>query len=75
MYEFTILLRAMWNTQYRVISPVDIKAAMGKYRKQFKGTDQQDAQELLIALLGESKNHVDLQYHTVLGVQSHLIVD
>ena len=54
VYEFTLLLRALWNSQYRVVSPVDLKAAMGKYRKQFKGTDQQDAQELLIALLGEN---------------------
>ena len=50
--EFTVLLRALWNGKYKVVSPIDVKQAMARYRKQFYGTNQQDAQELLTALLG-----------------------
>ena len=52
MSEFTLLLRALWSGNIKVLSPIDVKQALSRYKDLFLGTNQEDAQECLTALLG-----------------------
>ncbi|RKP24585.1 hypothetical protein SYNPS1DRAFT_2948, partial [Syncephalis pseudoplumigaleata] len=49
--QFSRLLRAIWEGQYNVISPVSFKASAASPVAHFGGNDQQDAQEFLVFLL------------------------
>jgi len=50
--QFGVLVRAMWECEeYRVIAPKAFKRALGAFRAQFSGYDQQDSQEFLAFLL------------------------
>ncbi|KAI9591430.1 hypothetical protein BDF19DRAFT_455205 [Syncephalis fuscata] len=60
--QFARLIRAIWEGQYNVISPVSFKEAICRQVTHFGGNDQQDAQEFLIFLLDglhEDLNHWD----------------
>ena len=50
--EFSELLRALWSGQFKSISPVDFKKAMGSHLECFDNNEQQDAHELLSTLMG-----------------------
>ncbi|KAM8974484.1 ubiquitin carboxyl-terminal hydrolase 8 [Pelodytes ibericus] len=49
--EFGFLMKALWNGQYKYISPRDFKVTIGKFHDQFAGYSQQDSQELLLFLM------------------------
>lgn len=49
--EFGIIMKALWNGQYKCISPRDFKVTIGKINDQFAGYSQQDSQELLLFLM------------------------
>ncbi|KAK9708423.1 ubiquitin-specific protease doa4 [Basidiobolus ranarum] len=48
---FGDLIRVMWSEQYTFVSPITFRDAIAKFAPQFKGSDQQDSQELLGFLL------------------------
>ncbi|POW21643.1 hypothetical protein PSHT_02169 [Puccinia striiformis] len=45
------LVRVLWGAQYTFVSPITFKDAICRFAPQFRGTDQQDAQEFLGFLL------------------------
>lgn len=49
--SYANLLKDVWSGKYSVISPVDFKTTIGKFRPQFSGFNQQDSQELVSFLL------------------------
>ncbi|XP_053321110.1 ubiquitin carboxyl-terminal hydrolase 8 [Spea bombifrons] len=49
--EFGIIMKALWNGQYKFISPRDFKVTIGKINDQFAGYSQHDSQELLLFLM------------------------
>jgi len=49
--EFSALLASLWNHQYKFISPTNIKAVIGQYKREFSGRDQQDSHEFACKLL------------------------
>lgn len=49
--EFGCIMKALWNGQYKCISPRDFKVTIGKINDQFAGYSQQDSQELLLFLM------------------------
>jgi len=49
--EFGELLKALWLRDYKHISPSYFKQSVGKFRKEFQGTQQQDSQEFCAFLL------------------------
>ncbi|ORX87736.1 cysteine proteinase [Basidiobolus meristosporus CBS 931.73] len=48
---FGNLIRVMWSEQYNFVSPVTFREAIGRFAVQFRGNEQQDAQEFLAFLL------------------------
>lgn len=59
--EFSRLVHNMWRGQYGSLSPIGFRQAVGNYRAQFKGNDQEDAHEFasfLLDTLHESLNRV-----------------
>ncbi|ETV95896.1 hypothetical protein H310_10934 [Aphanomyces invadans] len=48
---FGKLSEDMWSTKFKNISPREFKKTIGKFNEAFRGTDQQDAQELIAFLL------------------------
>ena len=57
--EFSELVAALWSGQYKSISPVDFKRTVGKYRREFQGSAQQDAHEFLLVLMEWLHNDVN----------------
>lgn len=51
--EFAVILKALWNGQYKCITPRDFKNTVGKYAPMFAGFDQHDSQEFLTFLLDQ----------------------
>lgn len=51
--EFAVILKALWNCQYKCITPRDFKNTVGKYAPMFAGFDQHDSQEFLTFLLDQ----------------------
>ncbi len=49
--RFGDLVRDMWSSDMRTIAPIKLRWTIGKYRPQFAGFQQHDAQELLAFLL------------------------
>lgn len=49
--EFGIIMKALWTSQYKYVSPKDFKVTIGKINDQFAGYSQQDSQELLLFLM------------------------
>ncbi len=49
--RFGDLVRDMWGSDSRTIAPIKLRWTIGKYRPQFAGFQQHDAQELLAFLL------------------------
>eukprot|EP00948_MAST-09A_sp_MAST-9A-sp1_P004065 g4065.t1 len=45
------LLSSIWSGQHSSVAPRDLKSTIGRFRAQFRGTNQEDAQELLNFLL------------------------
>ncbi|KAA1109051.1 ubiquitin-specific protease doa4 [Puccinia graminis f. sp. tritici] len=45
------LVRVLWGAQYTFVSPITFKDAICRFAPQFRGSDQQDAQEFLGFLL------------------------
>ncbi|KAJ2490733.1 ubiquitin-specific protease doa4 [Coemansia sp. RSA 2050] len=59
--EFARLVNNMWRGQYGSLSPIAFRAAVGSCSAQFKGNDQEDAQEFasfILDTLHESMNRV-----------------
>ncbi|KAJ2598765.1 ubiquitin-specific protease doa4 [Coemansia sp. RSA 1721] len=59
--EFARLVDNMWRGQYGSLSPIGFRSAVGNCSAQFKGNDQEDAQEFasfLLDALHESLNRV-----------------
>ncbi|XP_065063974.1 ubiquitin carboxyl-terminal hydrolase 8-like [Rhopilema esculentum] len=46
--ELAFLIKVLWSGQYRSVSPLDFKIAVGRFASQFSGTKQQDAHEFLM---------------------------
>ncbi|KAJ2863366.1 ubiquitin-specific protease doa4 [Coemansia asiatica] len=62
--EFARLVDNMWRGQYGSLSPIGFRSAVGNCSAQFKGNDQEDAQEFasfLLDALHESLNRVHPQ--------------
>jgi len=49
--EFAEVIKMLWSDQYKSIAPYDFKRAIGKHSDMFRGSDQQDAHELLLILM------------------------
>ncbi|ORX70337.1 cysteine proteinase [Linderina pennispora] len=49
--EFARLVDTMWSGQYASLSPVAFRNAVGRQSEQFRGNDQEDAQEFAVFLL------------------------
>eukprot|EP01135_Chromosphaera_perkinsii_P003283 Nk52_evm58s239 gene=Nk52_evmTU58s239 len=49
--DFGELIRALWKGRYKSISPRDFKGTVGRFAKQFQGTNQHDSQEFLAYLM------------------------
>ncbi|XP_071553490.1 uncharacterized protein [Temnothorax nylanderi] len=49
--EVAQVIKALWRGQYKSISPLDLKAAVGQYKLQFESYEQQDSHEFLTFLL------------------------
>merc|ERR1719348_774070 len=45
------VLRALWSSQFKSISPVDFKQTVGRFKSEFGGRDQQDSHEFCTKLL------------------------
>ncbi|KAJ2868278.1 ubiquitin-specific protease doa4 [Coemansia aciculifera] len=59
--EFARLVHNMWRGQYGSLSPIAFRSAVGSCSAQFKGNDQEDAQEFasfILDTLHESMNRV-----------------
>ncbi|KAI7824011.1 hypothetical protein BX661DRAFT_145194 [Kickxella alabastrina] len=59
--EFSRLIENMWCGQYGSLSPIGFRSAVGNCSAQFKGNDQEDAQEFALFVLDtlhESLNRV-----------------
>ncbi|KAJ2801786.1 ubiquitin-specific protease doa4, partial [Coemansia furcata] len=59
--EFARLVHNMWRGQYGSLSPIAFRSAVGSCSTQFKGNDQEDAQEFasfILDTLHESMNRV-----------------
>ena len=48
---FQSLLKEMWNPEYRVLSPSELKQVVGEFATQFSGWGQQDSHELITFML------------------------
>jgi len=49
--EFKEVLKHLWSSQYKSISPVDFKQTVGRFKSEFAGRDQQDSHEFCSKLL------------------------
>lgn len=49
--ELSFVVIVLSAGQYRSVSPVDFKSALGRFSSQFNGSQQQDSHELLMFLL------------------------
>jgi len=49
--EFAEVLIRLWNSQYKSICPTDLKRTIGRYKREFSGSDQQDSHEFVITLM------------------------
>ncbi|XP_024887894.1 ubiquitin carboxyl-terminal hydrolase 8-like [Temnothorax curvispinosus] len=49
--EVAQVIKVLWRGQYKSISPLDLKVAVGQYKLQFDSYDQQDSHEFLTFLL------------------------
>lgn len=49
--EFSVLMKALWSGQYKVISPQDFKGTICKINSRFSSFEHQDSQELLLFLM------------------------
>ncbi|XP_078040551.1 ubiquitin carboxyl-terminal hydrolase 8 [Augochlora pura] len=49
--EVAHVIKALWRGQYKSISPLDLKIAVGQYKLQFESYEQQDSHEFLTFLL------------------------
>ncbi|KAF3423965.1 hypothetical protein E2986_05418 [Frieseomelitta varia] len=49
--EVAQVIKALWRGQYKSISPLDLKIAVGQYKLQFDSYEQQDSHEFLTFLL------------------------
>ena len=49
--EFAEVIKMLWSGQYKSIAPHDFKRTIGKHSTMFRGSDQQDAHELLLILM------------------------
>ena len=49
--EFAEVLKAIWSSQYKSITPADFKSSVGKFKSEFAGRDQQDSHEFVSKLL------------------------
>eukprot|EP00092_Neocalanus_flemingeri_P008316 GFUD01008966.1.p1 GENE.GFUD01008966.1~~GFUD01008966.1.p1 ORF type:complete len:1103 (+),score=340.51 GFUD01008966.1:377-3685(+) len=49
--EFSEVLKNIWSSQFKSISPSDLKQMVGKFKPEFAGRDQQDSHEFASKLL------------------------
>lgn len=49
--EFSEVLKNLWSSQFKSISPSDLKQMVGKFKSEFAGRDQQDSHEFVSKLL------------------------
>ncbi|XP_067275282.1 ubiquitin carboxyl-terminal hydrolase 8 [Pseudorasbora parva] len=49
--EFSVVMKALWSGQYKVISPQDFKGTICKINNRFSSYEHQDSQELLLFLM------------------------
>eukprot|EP00090_Calanus_glacialis_P038312 TRINITY_DN6690_c0_g1_i1.p1 TRINITY_DN6690_c0_g1~~TRINITY_DN6690_c0_g1_i1.p1 ORF type:complete len:1106 (+),score=377.60 TRINITY_DN6690_c0_g1_i1:83-3400(+) len=49
--EFSEVLKNLWSSQFKSISPSDLKQIVGKFKSDFAGRDQQDSHEFVSKLL------------------------
>jgi len=49
--EFSEVLKNLWSSQFKSISPSDLKSMVGKFKPEFAGRDQQDSHEFVSKLL------------------------
>ncbi|TPX43046.1 hypothetical protein SeMB42_g04876 [Synchytrium endobioticum] len=49
--QFATLIRTLWSQEEMVVAPTKFKETVGTYAPQFRGNEQQDAQEFLAFLL------------------------
>ncbi|XP_016141260.1 ubiquitin carboxyl-terminal hydrolase 8-like [Sinocyclocheilus grahami] len=49
--EFSIIMKALWSGQYKMISPQDFKGTICKINNRFSSYEHQDSQELLLFLM------------------------
>jgi len=49
--EFSEVLKNIWSSQFKSISPSDLKQMVGKFKPEFAGRDQQDSHEFVSKLL------------------------
>ncbi|TRZ01985.1 hypothetical protein DNTS_024159 [Danionella cerebrum] len=49
--EFSVVMKALWLGQYKVISPQDFKLTICKINSRFNSYEHQDSQELLLFLM------------------------
>lgn len=57
--EFAVVIKALWNGQYKSVSPTDFKSTVSRYLPMCVGYEQQDAHEFLLVLM--DKLHGDLK--------------
>merc|ERR1712059_122138 len=50
-YEFAEVLKNLWSSQFKSISPSDLKQMVGRFKVAFAGRDQQDSHEFCSKLL------------------------
>jgi len=49
--EFAEVLKNLWSSQFKSISPSDLKQMIGRFKSEFAGRDQQDSHEFVSKLL------------------------
>lgn len=49
--EFSVVMKALWLGQYKMISPLDFKGTICKINSRFSSYEHQDSQELLLFLM------------------------
>lgn len=49
--EFSVIMKALWSGQYKMISPQDFKGTICKINNRFSSYEHQDSQELLLFLM------------------------
>merc|ERR1719317_1613156 len=49
--EFSEVLKNLWSSQFKSISPSDLKQMIGRFKSEFAGRDQQDSHEFVSKLL------------------------